>query len=97
MRSSQNLLRSPLLLAIIASLAIGAISVYTVMKLQATANEKQKAPVAVQPVVKTVTALGRLEPKGEIIKLSAPSSNEGNRVEQLLVKEGDRVKAGQVI
>ncbi|MDZ8085186.1 MAG: biotin/lipoyl-binding protein [Nostoc sp. DedQUE12b] len=97
LRSSQNLLRSPLLLTILASLAIGGISVYAVMKLQATANEKQKAPVVVQPVVKTVTALGRLEPKGEIIKLSAPSSNEGNRVEQLLVKEGDRVKAGQII
>ncbi|MEH2415382.1 HlyD family efflux transporter periplasmic adaptor subunit [Nostoc sp.] len=98
LRSSQNLLRSPLLLAIITSLAIGGISVYTVMKFQATANEKQKAPVAVQPVVKTVTALGRLEPKGEVIKLSAPSSNgEGNRVDQLLVKESDRVKAGQVI
>ena len=97
LRSSQNLLRSPVLLAIIASLAIGGISVYAVMKFQATANEKQKTPVAVQPVVKTVTALGRLEPKGEIIKLSAPSSNEGNRVEQLLVKESDRVKAGQVV
>lgn len=98
LRSSQNLLRSPLLLAIITSLAIGGISVYTVMKFQATANEKQKAPVAVQPVVKTVTALGRLEPKGEVIKLSAPSSNgEGKRVDQLLVKESDRVKAGQVI
>jgi HlyD family secretion protein len=97
LRSSQNFLRSPVLLAIITSLAIGGISVYTVMKLQATANEKQKTPVAVQPVVKTVTALGRLEPKGEVIKLSAPSSNEGNRVEQLLVKEGDRIKAGQVI
>jgi len=98
LRSSQNLLRSPLLLAIITSLAIGGSSVYTVMKFQATANEKQKAPVAVQPVVKTVTALGRLEPKGEVIKLSAPSSNgEGKRVDQLLVKESDRVKAGQVI
>lgn len=96
--SSQNLLRSPLLLAIITSLAIGGISVYTVMKFQATANEKQKAPVAVVPVVKTVTALGRLEPKGEVIKLSAPSAiGEGNRVEQLLVKEGASVKAGQVV
>ncbi|BDI19860.1 devB secretion protein [Nostoc cf. commune SO-36] len=95
--SSQNLLRSPLILAIIGSLAIGGISVYAVMKLQATASEKQKVPVAVQPVVKTVTALGRLEPKGEVIKLSAPSSNEGNRVDQLLVKESDRVKAGQIV
>jgi HlyD family secretion protein len=97
LRSSQNLVRSPVLLAIITSLAIGGISVYAVMKLQATANEKQKTPVAIQPVVKTVTALGRLEPKGEVIKLSAPSSNEGNRVEQLLVKEGDAIKAGQVV
>ncbi|WP_375502942.1 HlyD family efflux transporter periplasmic adaptor subunit [uncultured Nostoc sp.] len=98
LRSSHNLVRSPGLLAIITALAIGGISVYAVMKFQATANEKQKTPVAVQPVVKTVTALGRLEPKGEVIKLSAPSSNgEGNRVEQLLVKEGDRVKAGQVV
>ncbi|MDZ7966504.1 MAG: HlyD family efflux transporter periplasmic adaptor subunit [Nostoc sp. DedSLP03] len=96
--SFQNLVRSPVLLAIIASLAIGGISVYAVMKFQATANDKQKTPVAVQPVVKTVTALGRLEPKGEVIKLSAPSSNgEGNRVDQLLVKEGDPVKAGQVV
>lgn len=95
--SSQNLVRSPILLAIITSLAIGGISVYTVMRLQATANEKQKTPVAVQPVVKTVTALGRLEPKGEVIQLSAPSPREGNRVEQLLVKEGDPIKTGQVI
>ncbi|MFS0517475.1 ABC exporter membrane fusion protein [Nostoc sp. UIC 10607] len=97
LRSSQNLVRSPVLLAIITSLAIGGISVYAVMRLQATANEKEKTPVAVQPVVKTVTALGRLEPEGEVIKLSAPSSGEGNRVEQLLVKEGDPIKAGQVI
>ncbi|MBN3911259.1 MAG: biotin/lipoyl-binding protein [Nostoc sp. NMS1] len=97
LRSSQNFLRSPLLLTILASLAIGGSIVYAVMKFQATANEKQKTPVAVQPVVKTVTALGRLEPKGEVIKLSAPSSTEGNRVEQLLVKEGDSIKAGQVI
>ncbi|MBD2559844.1 MULTISPECIES: ABC exporter membrane fusion protein [Nostoc] len=97
LRSSQNLVRSPVLLAIITSLAIGGISVYAVMRLQATANEKQKTPVAIQPVVKTVTALGRLEPEGEVIKLSAPSSGEGNRVEQLLVKEGDPIKAGQVI
>ncbi|TAF08638.1 MAG: biotin/lipoyl-binding protein [Nostocales cyanobacterium] len=49
------------------------------------------------PQIKTVTALGRLEPKGKVIKLSAPTSSQGSRVEQLLVKEGDKVKTGQVI
>ncbi len=97
LKSSQNLLRSPLTLAIITSLLAGGASVYTVLKFQATANEKPIAPVAVQPVVKTVTALGRLEPNGEVIKLSATTSTEGSLLQKLLVKEGDRVKAGQVI
>lgn len=43
----------------------------------------------------TITALGRLEPQGEVIRLSAPTT--GNRVEQLLVQQGDRVQVGQVI
>lgn len=47
--------------------------------------------------IKTVTALGRLAPASEVIKLSAPTSSQGNRVEKLLVKEGDRIKAGQAI
>jgi len=49
------------------------------------------------PVIKTVTALGRLEPKGEVIQLSAPAAGQTSRIEQLLVKEGDRVKTGQAI
>ena len=61
-----------------------------------SAQHETSAPVAA-PVIQTVTALGRLEPRGEVIKLSAPSSNQGNRVDRLLVKEGDRIKAGQVI
>jgi HlyD family secretion protein len=53
-------------------------------------------PVSV-PTVKTVTALGRLEPKGEVIQLSAPASGQTSRIEQLLVKESDGVKIGQAI
>jgi HlyD family secretion protein len=45
-----------------------------------------------------VTALGRLEPIGEVIKVSAPSSQSGKgTLAQLLVKEGDKVARGQVI
>ena len=47
------------------------------------------APVA-------VTALGRLEPQGEVIKLSVANAQD-SRVNELLVAEGDRVTAGQLI
>lgn len=50
---------------------------------------------SVSPVAKTVTALGRLEPKGKVIMLSGPS--DGGRLEQLLVQAGDTVKAGQTL
>jgi HlyD family secretion protein len=55
------------------------------------------AQISRQPAIKTITALGKLQPQGEVIKLSAPTSTNGNRVDRLLVKEGDRVKAGQII
>lgn len=55
------------------------------------------APQPVTVPIKTVTALGRLEPKGEVIQLSAPASGQASRIEQLLVKEGDSVKIGQTI
>ena len=43
-----------------------------------------------------VTALGRLEPQGEVIKLSVANAQD-SRVNELLVAEGDRVTAGQLI
>jgi HlyD family secretion protein len=58
---------------------------------------KISASQVITPQIKTVTALGRIEPKGKVIKLSAPTSSQGSRVEKLLVKEGDKVKIGQVI
>ena len=44
-----------------------------------------------------VAALGYIEPKGEAVKLSAPNSLEGLRVDRLLVKRGDTVRMGQTI
>lgn len=58
----------------------------------------EKVPKIVAPVpINTVTALGRLEPQGEVIHINAPTATQETRVEKLLVKEGDLVKAGQVI
>ncbi len=47
--------------------------------------------------VTAVAASGYLEPKGEVIRVSAPAFAEGTRVNQLLIKQGDTVKAGQIL
>ncbi|GAB1541329.1 ABC exporter membrane fusion protein [Scytonema sp. NUACC21] len=88
--------RPPILIAILATLIAGGISLYTVQKYRSNAAAAQKQ-LATIPEVKTVTALGRLEPKGEIVKLSAPASADGSRVEQLLVREGMMVQQGQLV
>ena len=60
--------------------------------------KKLTSAVSVAPIPNTISAIGRLEPKGEIIKLSAPAGLSGNsRVQQLLVREGQRVQQGQVV
>jgi HlyD family secretion protein len=60
--------------------------------------EKTQTPVNSTPVLAAVAASGRLEPEGEVIRLASPSSIEvKQRIDKLLVKEGDNVKAGQVV
>ncbi|MEO0540927.1 MAG: ABC exporter membrane fusion protein [Cyanobacteria bacterium P01_A01_bin.105] len=49
------------------------------------------------PQISSVTALGRLTPDGEIINLTAPTSVQESRIDQLLVSEGDRVDVGDVV
>ena len=49
------------------------------------------------PVITTVTALGRLEPDGEIINLTPPTSVQSARIAELPVEVGDRVTEGQII
>ncbi|MBE9250316.1 ABC exporter membrane fusion protein [Dolichospermum sp. LEGE 00240] len=84
-------------IAMLASLSVASISVFIVLKFRDVDNQKPANPVVAIPEIKTVTALGRIEPEGEVIKLSAAISGEGSRVEKILVKEGDMVKTGQVI
>ncbi|HBB34427.1 MAG TPA: HlyD family secretion protein [Cyanobacteria bacterium UBA8803] len=85
------------ILAIIATLATGGILFYGTQRFQLTQNTASPIQTTVVPEITKVTALGRLEPEGEVIQLSAPASAEGNRVAQLLVKPGDKVQSGQVI
>ncbi|TAE60428.1 MAG: biotin/lipoyl-binding protein [Nostocales cyanobacterium] len=64
-------------------------------------NRQSAEPVTVAvnetPIFKAVTALGRIEPEGEVIQVSASQMGGSNRVGKLLVKEGDTLKKGQII
>jgi HlyD family secretion protein len=93
----KSILRPSVAIGIIASLLVGGISFYIVKRWQNYANPETQVPATQLLQLKTVTALGRIEPQGKVIKLSAAVSAEGSRVEKLLVKEGDWVKAGQLI
>jgi HlyD family secretion protein len=82
---------------LLAALSIGCVGAGLFIWQQSQNAAVQQAQMAVPPVTKTITALGRLQPQGEVIKLSAPTSTNGNRVDRLLVKEGDLVKTGQIV
>jgi HlyD family secretion protein len=65
-------------------------------KLIEQSQVKPVVVVAPPPKITSVAALGRLEPDGEVIKLTA-SSSQTVLVRQILVKEGDKVVPNQVI
>ncbi|MDJ1181906.1 HlyD family efflux transporter periplasmic adaptor subunit [Roseofilum casamattae] len=52
------------------------------------------ADVNIPSEPKTISALGRLSPQGEVIQVSGP---QGDRIAELLVEEGESVKIGQIL
>lgn len=68
-----------------------------VWQFRAAQMREAQTDVLVVPEIQTVTALGRLEPAVEMINLTASTSTQPSRIEQLLVEEGDRVQAGEMI
>jgi HlyD family secretion protein len=60
---------------------------------------KFASSVPIRPMSNSITAVGHLEPRSEVIKLSAPMGGmqAGSRVQQLLIEEGNKVKQGQVV
>lgn len=78
-------------------LATGAMTIYALLNVQPAIRRLSAVPPVSKISVNAVAALGYLEPQGEVINLSAPAFQEGVRVEQLLIKQGDKVKVGQVV
>ncbi|WP_309742118.1 HlyD family efflux transporter periplasmic adaptor subunit [Chamaesiphon sp. OTE_20_metabat_361] len=91
--------QTPLMLGTIVLMVIGGSGIYIQQQQAAQQAEKAQslAAAATKSVPITVTALGKLAPKGEVVKLSAPTSNEGVKIDKLLVEEGATVRAGQLI
>ncbi|MGB3759350.1 MAG: HlyD family efflux transporter periplasmic adaptor subunit [Rivularia sp. (in: cyanobacteria)] len=93
--------RKTLILGISASMLAGGLLLSQLINshvLQTKQAEKEQQVVI--PKILTVTALGRLQPQGEVIKIAASSSGQGgqgNKIDKLLVKEGEEVQAKQVI
>ena len=73
----------------------GAITLYTVTRSQSRLQLQEE--VKTVPTIIAVAALGRLEPQGEVTRLSAAGSLGSARVEKIFVKKGDFVRQGQVV
>ncbi|MEB3319178.1 MAG: HlyD family efflux transporter periplasmic adaptor subunit [Cyanobacteriota bacterium] len=66
-------------------------------KQEPQAAQTPQSPAKV-PVPTKITALGRLEPQGEVFAVSSSGTgNNSDRVAHVLVEEGSQVNAGQVI
>jgi HlyD family secretion protein len=84
--------------SIITATAItGGIMIYGISQYGQVSQTPTSDSVVTKPIAPKITALGRLEPEAEVIKLSAPLALDGDRIAKLLVEEGDRVQAGEVI
>jgi HlyD family secretion protein len=100
MKAIERLKNKPILVAgvIAATLASGGILAWGLSQSNLLGNSQPATTPATQPQPpKQIAALGRLEPAGEIIKISAPLALDGDRVKELRVKEGEKVRAGQII
>ncbi len=91
-----------IIFAILTALAFSGASVYGILYFRSHASRQTNADIAAtsgrNSTDNLVTADGRLEPLGEVIKLSSPTILETQkRIAKLLVKEGEQVRPGQVV
>ncbi|WP_373480450.1 HlyD family efflux transporter periplasmic adaptor subunit [Geminocystis sp.] len=70
--------------------------IYLNQKLGVT-NNTSPSPITSKVREKSVTALGRIEPLGEVIKVISTPTMAGAKVKTLLVRQGDKVKKGDII
>lgn len=82
--------------AAVGTLVVSGLVIANLSGAKNNANSQTESTITA-PEVNAVTALGRLEPQGEVIKLTGTASIQGARVLQILVSEGENVRNNQVI
>jgi HlyD family secretion protein len=91
--------RWTIIAAVVTALALSGVALQYVLRFQRSGSTSSSLATSTSKV-RAVSALGHLRPEGEVVHLSAPNTLNGmgaSRVAKLLVKEGDRVRTGQVI
>ncbi|CAN1211400.1 ABC exporter membrane fusion protein [Tumidithrix helvetica PCC 7403] len=78
-------------------LMTGGIVTYVLSQFGQVGARNLSQPDNTTVTTKKVTALGRLEPETEIVKLGVPVILDGDRIAELQVKQGDRLEKGQII
>jgi len=94
-----------IVLVVFGAIATGAVSLYTLLGSRTQMlNDTSSTPETLSPSSpQAVSGLGRIEPKGETIKLSGGGGQSGSpggqmeKLVELFVEQGDRVRPGQTI
>jgi HlyD family secretion protein len=81
--------------ACIVALSAGAYVSRTVSMVPAAATMPERSAVAAAPA--RIVALGRIEPESELMRIAAPAAQDGGRLAEIRISEGDWVEAGAVI
>lgn len=88
------------LIVLVAGLGVAVVSLsYLQLRKTPEIAESAASERVERPQIRTVAALGMLEPEGDVLQLAAPTLGVlgAPRISQLLVKEGDFVADGQVL
>ncbi|MGG6265220.1 HlyD family efflux transporter periplasmic adaptor subunit [Leptolyngbya sp. AN03gr2] len=82
---------------LIAGVILSTVPGYFVWRAHQVAQPSNTAPAESPIQQKSIAALGRLEPKGEVIQLSISQAANSNRIGELRVRVREQVKKGQII
>jgi HlyD family secretion protein len=99
-KSASPVVKQPswLWLAVVVGLgSLGFGTYYAITRVNGDSATPPVVNVEPVPTQRAISALGRIEPEGEVIRLASPSALGTARVAQLLVKEGDQVQVNQVL